>query len=290
MMSAQKELRLPKLPFLIGDAALLLAACYIYAQSKKPMGTGEIFFVTICCAIGAVLLAAPYLLEYRALVRLAESDSLTTTVEQINGLEQIAGQISGATAQWQAVQEHSTKTVGAAREIAERMTAEATAFGEFLQKANDGEKANLRLEIEKLRRAEGDWLQIIVRMLDHVYALHRAAVRSGQTGLIEQLGNFQGACRDVARRIGLAAFVPTPGETFDSNTHQLADPKTPAREGAPIAEVVATGYTYQGRLLRPPLVTLQAAAPTESVDGKEREEVDAEPKPAAENLEETTLL
>jgi len=68
-------------------------------------------------------------------------------VEQIHGLEQIAGQISGATAQWQTIQEQSAKTAGAAREISERMTAEAAAFGEFLQKANDGEKANLRLEI-----------------------------------------------------------------------------------------------------------------------------------------------
>ena len=289
-MSAQKELKLPKPPFLAGDAALLLTACFIYSQSKKPLGTAEIFFITVCCALGAMLLAAPYLLEYRALVRLAESDSLTTTVEQINGLEEIAGRISGATAQWQTVQEQSAKTAGAAREIAERMTAEAAAFGEFLQKANDGEKANLRLEIEKLRRAEGDWLQIIVRMLDHVYALHRAAIHSGQAGLIEQLGNFQSACRDVARRIGLAPFVPRPGETFDSKTHQLADPKTAGKDGAPIAEVVATGYTYQGRLLRPPLVTLQTAVPTAGVDGQEREELEAEIKPAAEDLEETTLL
>ncbi|HEX4645908.1 MAG TPA: nucleotide exchange factor GrpE, partial [Verrucomicrobiae bacterium] len=250
----------------------------------------EIFFITVCCALGAVLLSAPYLLEYRALVRLAESDSLTTAVEQIQGLEQIANQISGATAQWQAAQEQSAKTAGAAREIAERVTAEAAAFGEFLQKANDGEKANLRLEIEKLRRAEGDWLQIIVRMLDHVYALHQAAVRSGQTGLIEQLGNFQSACRDVARRIGLAPFVPRPGETFDSKTHQLADPKVAGREGAPIAEVIATGYTYQGRLLRPSLVTLQTGMTTESAESKGREELAAELKPAAEDLEETTLL
>lgn len=289
-MSAQKELKLPKPPFVIGDAALLLTACFIYSQSKKPLGAAEVFFVTVCCAIGAILLAAPYLLEYRALVRLAESDSLTTVVEQIHELEQIAGQINGATAQWQTVQEQSAKTAGAAREISERMAAEAAAFGEFLQKANDGEKANLRLEIEKLRRAEGDWLQIIVRMLDHVYALHRAAVHSGQAGLIEQLGNFQSACRDVARRIGLAPFAPRPGEAFDSKAHQLADPKTPAREGAPIAEVVATGYTYQGRLLRPPLVTLQTAVPKATEDENEAGQEVVEPKETGEDVEEETLL
>ena len=41
------------------------------------------------------------------------------------------------------------------------MTAEARAFQQFLDKANDTERNHLRLEVEKLRRAEGDWLQVL---------------------------------------------------------------------------------------------------------------------------------
>ena len=60
------------------------------------------------------------------------------------------------------------------------MAAEAKAFTEFMQKANDSEKAMLRLETDKLKRAESEWVHVLVRMLDHVYALHIGAMRSGQ--------------------------------------------------------------------------------------------------------------
>ena len=253
----QTEPRLVKWPFFLGDAVLVGLAYLIYAHHKAPMTPWEMAFFTASGGLGAVLGVLPFLLEYRALVNLSSTQTLAEAVAQIQKLDLVAGQISAATAQWQMVQEQSTKTAGAAREIAERMAAEANAFGEFLQKANDGEKATLRLEVEKLRRAEGDWLQIIVRMLDHTYALHQAAKRSGQPGLIEQLGNFQNACRDVARRVGLVPFTPAPTDIFNPQCHQLADPQIQPPANAQVGETVATGYTYQGQLLRPALVALQ---------------------------------
>jgi hypothetical protein len=75
--------------------------------------------------------------------------------------------------------------------------------------------------------------------------------------LIEQLGNFQNACRDVARRTGLVPFVANPGDPFDQNFHQLADPNVQVQMDSKVEEVIATGYTFQGQLLRPALVTLQ---------------------------------
>ena len=92
-----------------------------------------------------------------------------------------------------------------------------------MQRANDSERATLRLEVEKLRRAEADWLQVLVRMLDHVYALHQGALRSGQPMLIEQVGNFQNACRDAARRVGLTPFTANEAEPFDAQRHQLIE-------------------------------------------------------------------
>jgi len=66
---------------------------------------------------------------------------------------------------------------------------------------------HLELETAKLRRAEGDWLQVTVRILDHVFALYVAAARSGQPRLAEQIAAFQNACRDAARRVGLVAHA-----------------------------------------------------------------------------------
>ena len=161
------------------------------------MGVPEASCFVLCGAIGAAVSILPFLLEYRAAVRMVETGAMVATISQIQNLEEVARQISGATAQWHGVQEHSAKTAVTAKEMVERMTAEATAFTDFLKKANDSERAKLRVEVEKLRRAEGEWLQIIVRMLDHTFALNQAAVRSGQAGLIEQLGHFQNACRDT---------------------------------------------------------------------------------------------
>jgi len=253
--------KLRKWPFFLADAILLGMAYLIYYQSNTPMTAWQTFFCTACVSLGALLCVSPFLLEYRAATRLNEADRLSSALLQIENLEIIGRQITNATASWQTAHEHATRSVDAAREIADAMAGEARAFGEFLKKANDTEKNHLRLEVEKLRRAENEWLQILVRILDHVYALYQAGVRSGKDNLVEQLGHFQNTCRDVARRVGLVPFVAIPGELYNSKVHQVDGSNvTPAVE-ARVAETVATGYSFQGQVVRPALVTLQPTGP-----------------------------
>jgi molecular chaperone GrpE (heat shock protein) len=251
------ELRISKWPFFLGDALFLGAAYFIYFQSKLPMGAWQIFFVVVCVAGGAWLGIMPFLLEYRLTLQLAQSKGIESALGQLQNLEQVAGQIGGATAQWQAIQEQAGKTATVAEAMGRRMAAEAKAFTEFMERANDVEKSNLRLEVEKLHRAENEWLQVLVRVMDHVYALHVGASRSGQPRLVEQVGSFQNACRDTARRIGLTPFLAVPEEKFDPQRHQLAEPETKAPPGAIVAETIATGFTFQGKMIRPALVRLQ---------------------------------
>ena len=260
-MSDLKAPKLAKWPFFLGDALLLGMAELIVYQSKSALGHWELCFVVLCVAGGAVLGIAPFLLEYVALVKVVEAGSLTTVVSQLGNPEGIPGQISGATGRWQEAQDAADKTARSAREIAERMTAEVQAFTEFMKRANDNERVTLLLEVEKLRRAEADWLQVLVRTLDHVFALHQGALRSGQAGLIEQLRNFQNACRDAARRVGLAPFTANEAEPFDAQRHQLPEAAAPPAPNAVVAETIAPGYTYQGRLIRPALVRLRETPP-----------------------------
>ncbi len=249
--------KLSKWPFFVGDALLLGTAYFITYQSKFALGHWELCFVVLCVVGGALLGVAPFLLEYEALVKATQARELTSAASLLKNLEGIAAQISGATGKWQDAQEQADKTAAAAREIAERMTGEVQAFTEFMKRANDSERANLRLEVEKLRRAESDWLQVLVRLLDHVYALHQGASRSGQPKLIEHVGNFQNACRDAARRVGLTPFAAGEGEPFDAQRHQLAEEGAKPPADAVVGETVATGYTFQGRLVRPALVRLR---------------------------------
>ncbi|MBC8095134.1 MAG: hypothetical protein H7Y43_04915, partial [Akkermansiaceae bacterium] len=234
--------KISKWPFFAGDLALLALAWFIYYQSKTPTGPWELLAYVTCFAVGAWICVTPFLKEYEAAVKFAEGDNLLSATSQIQNLDQLAAQIGYATSQWQVIREAADKTANTAKSIAEGMATEVKLFNEFIQKTNDSEKATLRLEVEKMRRAEGEWLQVVVRILDHVFALHQAAVRSRQSGIAEQLGKFQMACHDAARRIGLAAFAAAPAETYDAQRHQLVDgPDAKAPEGAVIEDTVATG-------------------------------------------------
>ncbi len=279
-MSADATPTLAKWPFLLGDLLFVGLAALIVQMSVHPLALWQIAACVVCLGLGAWLAVLPFLKEYEAALRLAETASLTDTVAQIQNLESVASQVGGATTQLQIAQEAATKTVEAAQEIATRMTTEAAGFAEFMQKANDSEKGHLRLEVEKLRRAEGDWLQILIRLLDHVFALYQAGARSGQPALAKQLGHFQDACRDAARRVGLVPFIAPPGEPFDPERHQLPEGQPGPVDVAFIADTLATGYTFQGQPLRRALVALveiQAAAPT----GAPTEDPAAAESPAA---------
>jgi molecular chaperone GrpE (heat shock protein) len=251
-----------KWPFYVADLLLLGLAVWMFKHYPHPLAIWPAVLLTGCVAGAAVLGILPYHLEYQTAVRFAESEGLTSAVGEIQKLHAIAEQIRLATGQWQSVQEHSAKTVSAAKEIGERMGIEAKAFGEFMRKANDSEKAALQLEVEKLRRGEHQWLQILVHMLDHVFALYQAGARSGQPNLEAQLGNFQEACRNLVRRVGLTPFEAMADEVFDPEKHELPEgqPEPPAE--ARISQTLTSGYTFQGQLLRRSVVALQESLMT----------------------------
>jgi molecular chaperone GrpE (heat shock protein) len=258
-----KELKVPKWPFFLGDAIMLGLAYYIYWQAGKlPLDRWEITALGVCTALGALLGILPYLLEYRAvlkygaLLKLIETSSLCAASEKISNLESCVAQITNAMDFLQTAQAHAEKTAGLTKEVSDRMSAEAREFAAFLQRTNDGEKATLRLESEKLRRAEAEWLGVLVHILDHIFALTSAAERSGQQNVITQLNQFQNACREAARRVGLSPVLATPGEPFDAQRHQSPDGAEVAKD-ARIGDVLATGFTFQSKLIRPVMVRVQ---------------------------------
>jgi len=252
--------QLTKWPFYLADIALLGLAVWLFTHYPHPLAPWAGGLIVACVAAAAFLALWPFRLEYDTKVRVFESDRLTTASAGLQNLEDLAGQIRQATGQWHGVQEHAGKTTQAAREIAERMTAEARAFSDFMSKASDSEKSTLRLEVEKLRRSEGQWLQVLVHTLDHVHALSQAGARSGQPNLAAQLAAFQNACRDLARRMGLVAIDAEPDQDFDAAQHEIVQGHNQPEGPAQIAQVIATGYSFQGQILRRPIVVLKEAA------------------------------
>jgi len=261
-MDQTSEWKIAKWPFLTANAVLLAAAAAVACKAGHPISQTETFMAIASTVLGALLGCLPFVLEYRAVRKLIEVNAVTTVAAQLHDLKTYSAQIAAATSQWALVQDvtqgSAEKTTAAANEIADRMAVEIREFNEFQAKLNDHEKAALRLEVEKLRRAEGEWLQVVARILDHIFALHNAAARSGNPDLAEQVANFQDACRDAARRVGLTPFLAEPDEKYDAQKHRVHGVENPPVEGV-VAETLAPGLTFQGRLIRLALVRLRAA-------------------------------
>lgn len=259
-MTDRAPLKVAKWPFLLGDALFLGLAYWIMLKVDPFVTIWQTVALFLCVAAGAWLAVTPFIWEYKAAVRLGESDSLADAVQQIKNLETIAAQIQTATGQWQGALDSGNKVLETAQQMNTRMDAEAAAFANFFKQADEKEKNHLRLEAEKLRRSEADWLQVVVRLLDHVYALQQAGARSGKPELAENLARFQTACRDVVRRVGLVPVEIAAGAAFDENLHQLPDDATKPPNDACVAATIATGYTYQSQVIRSPIVALQSSA------------------------------
>jgi molecular chaperone GrpE (heat shock protein) len=283
-MNAAPDWKIPKWPFLLANAILLGVAAGVIYKAAHPISDLEIGLATGGVALGALLGCLPFILDYRATGKLIEVNAVGTVAEQLQDLKKYSAEIAAATGQWALVQEttrgNTEKTVAAAAEIAGRMTEEIRDFNEFQVKLNDTEKGALRLEVEKLRRAEAEWLQVVARILDHIFALHNAAARSGQPELAEQIGQFQNACRDAARRVGVTPFQAAPEEKFDAQKHRAHGVENPPAE-AVVAETLAPGLTFQARLIRPALVRLRDASAPAAEPAKETPEAAPEEAEAA---------
>lgn len=252
--------RTTKWPFLVFDVILLALAGFILNQATHPLGLVEIAAVSTLGVIAAWVAATPFLRDHNAAVKLYEQANLSGTLAQIGELESVAQKIAMASSQWQGVQETSARTVSTASQLVDRMTHEAKAFSSLLTEADQREKQNLRLELEKVRRGEQEQLQVLVHLLDHVYALYLAGLRSGQDGLVAQLGQFRAAVQDATRRIGLVAHEAQPGDAYDPNLHQTINGSSPT-PGTPIDQCVACGYSYQGQGLRRIVVAISEPTP-----------------------------
>jgi molecular chaperone GrpE (heat shock protein) len=281
-MKNAQDWEVPKWPFLFGDAGLLVFAGWFTYHAPHPLGLWVIGVAAACVALGAGMGVLPFVLEYRATARLIEVNSLETIAGKIQQLDRVGDQITACTDNWTTAQAQAEKTTGAAREIAERMTGEVRQFGEFMQRMNDSEKAALRLEIEKLHRGETEWLQVLVRILDHVFALHAAAEHSGQPQLAAEIAQFQNACHDAARRVGLVPFAATPDEPFNADRHQVVGQRDTPPANALIGETVRPGFKYQGKMVRPVLVRLRENLASAPPSAPETGGVEGEPPLASE--------
>ena len=245
----------PKWPFLAADIIFIGLGYWISTLIQGEPQSWQIISILVCAGLGAGFAVAPFYFEYRAEAKAVEIAQLTTVAKEVNKMEETAQLIAEVSANWSAVQETSEQTAKLAEEIASGMAATVKDHDAFMANANTEELSTLKLEVEKLRRVEADWANTLVGVLDLVYRLEQSAIASGKEQFIQTMGQFQGQCREVARRVGLVAFEAENGAPFNPEEHALPDGES-AGDHAVISQTRLPGFKLQGKLVRKPLVAV----------------------------------
>ena len=249
-----------KIPFILGDLILLALASWIIVDHGGLPDGSRLILVVVCILCGVIFSVLPFLFDHRADLKREEWDGMASVGEQMQHLPGLEQQIHQATGRWQGIQEECQKAVSEAAKVTQSLREESVRILEVMQSIDVAEKDHMRVELEKLKRGEGDWLQASVRVLDHVFALHRAARQSGQPKLIEQITHFQHAVLDVMRRVGLGLHEAEPKAPYDEAKHQVLEQKVDDFKEPMVAGTLAPGVSYQGRGVRLPLVRLVEAS------------------------------
>src|SRR4030095_254514 len=71
-------------------------------------------------------------------------------------------------------------------------------------------------------------------------------------------------CRDLVRKVGLVPIDAETNQPFDAAQHDIVEGQTEPDAPTEVAEVVATGYTFEGQVLRKPIVTVRNVETTET--------------------------
>lgn len=267
-----------KWPFVIGDLLLIGVAVWIfYANDYAPTGW-DLAMIVACLGLGVLFSVLPFMAEFREESRRFDANEFRSTLDQIRQLEGVGNRLDAVTAQWDAVQENCGQVVQAATELAAKSEADSERWQQMAQQADTRERDHLRLEVDKLRRGEREWLEVVVGILDHIFALHRAAVQSRQVKLIGQIEAFRNACLEISRRVGLSQYVVDPGEPYNPEIHKMPEgggcPENPV-----VAETLLPGFSFQGQAIRQPMValvdrTLLASKTSGSSDGSGKDDPD----------------
>lgn len=162
--------KLPKLPFLVGDAILLGVAWFIVYQSDVPLSANSIAAVTACVAVGALLGVVPFLTDYarkqdealddrqRGLEALARTS--TSAAEQIsiaaNGLQEITDLLH--------------RNLKHAEQLPHKLQEKIAEFNAQLDNVREDDREELEKELVELRASESERLQAIAEKIHRAVA------------------------------------------------------------------------------------------------------------------------
>ncbi len=154
--------RLPKWPFLVGDAALLAVAGLSFVHSPQPLSGTVLALITGCVALGAVLAAIPFITDYAHRQDLA-LDERQRALEALASTTATAAEQIGIAAQGlHSIAELAQKNLRQAEQLPYKLQERIAEFQQQLATAEEDEREELERELATLREAESDRLETTV--------------------------------------------------------------------------------------------------------------------------------
>jgi hypothetical protein len=229
--------RLPRLPFILSDIALLALAWFIAARHSDPISPLPLFVITGCVVAGIVVLMIPFIVNYARDQEDAATSLRHELGEQFKRLIAASEHLQNSTNQLKTIEEIATKNVQTAERLPSRLQERIAEFNQQLVAAENKDKTRLEQELAQLRAlgserqtaAAGEITQSLASWTEVA-----TGVRQQLATAAELQGKLAVALPDLDRRIaGLQAAVEAAAKAAESIRDALPPPSialpTPVR-------------------------------------------------------------
>jgi hypothetical protein len=153
--------RLPKLPFILGDIALLLLAALIADRHPHPLSPLPLLVITGCVAAGAMASFIPFLVNYARDQEEAAGALRRELGEQFKRLMMASEHLQHSTVQLKTIEEIATKNLQTAEKLPYRLQEKIAEFNQQLAETENEEHEALAQELAALRSGESERLAAI---------------------------------------------------------------------------------------------------------------------------------
>lgn len=151
--------RLSKLPFILGDIALLLLAGLIATRHPHPFSQSlPLLIITGCFFVGIVATMIPFIVNNARDQEEAAAALRRELGEQFKRLMTASEHLQHATVQLKTVEEIATKNLQAAEKLPYRLQEKMAEFNQQLAETENEEKEALEQELAMLRSSESERL------------------------------------------------------------------------------------------------------------------------------------
>ena len=293
--------KLPKLPFLIGDVALLGAAWYLVYRDTGPLESNTIIAVTVCVGVASILGAVPFLTDYAR----KQDEALD---ERQRGLEALSRTINSAAEQisiaangLNELTDLTHKNLKHAEQLPHKLQDKIAEFNAQLDNAREDDREELEKELVELRTSETERLQAtsekVHKAIQELTRLE-AAVQQHSGNRTADVERAQKAAGDVYASANAAlaeAFTGLARNLADTQAKALAEIErtlsqrtTAAVDAIEAAVQHATASVATASVKHPPVEPIANETPAAQSNSEPVSEVASPPKrPRKARREET---